>query len=133
LDLSRRRRKEAARRLGVPVDRVIISVFVFSGIAAGLAGLITAGRTNAGYPSAGELDELAAISAVIIGGASFFGGRGTVGGAIVGVINDGLNLLNVSTYLQLVAIGVIVVVAVELDVLRRRLEERFRTAQGQDE
>jgi ribose transport system permease protein len=125
--------KEAARRLGVPVDRVIISVFVFSGIAAGLAGLITAGRTNAGYPSAGELDELAAISAVIIGGASFFGGRGTVGGALVGVINDGLNLLNVSTYLQLVAIGVIVVVAVELDVLRRRLEERFRTAQGQDE
>ena len=62
--------KEAARRLGIPVDRVIISVFIFSGLAAGLAGLITAGRTNAGYPSAGELDELAAISAVIIGGAS---------------------------------------------------------------
>src|SRR5689334_14268424 len=130
--------KEAARRLGIPVDRVIISVFVISGLAAGLAGLITAGRTNAGYPSAGELDELAAISAVIIGGASFWGGRGSVGGAIVGVlifgvINNGLNLLNVSTYLQLVAIGVIVVVAVELDVFRRRLEERFRTMRGQDE
>ena len=128
--------KEAARRLGIPVDRVIISVFVISGLAAGLAGLITAGRTNAGYPSAGELDELAAISAVIIGGASFWGGRGTVGGAIVGVlifgvINNGLNLLNVSTYLQLVAIGVIVVIAVELDVLRRRLEERFRTIRGE--
>jgi ribose transport system permease protein len=128
--------KEAARRLGIPVDRVIISVFVISGLAAGLAGLITAGRTNAGYPSAGELDELAAISAVIIGGASFWGGRGTVGGAIVGVlifgvINNGLNLLNVSTYLQLVAIGVIVVIAVELDVLRRRLEERFRTMRGE--
>ena len=127
--------KEAARRLGIPVDRVIISVFVFSGLAAGLAGLITAGRTNAGYPSAGQLDELAAISAVIIGGASFFGGRGTVGGAIVGVlifgvINNGLNLLNVSTYLQLIVIGVIVVVAVELDVVRRRLEERFRTMQA---
>jgi ribose transport system permease protein len=129
--------KEAARRLGVPVDRVIISVFIFSGLAAGLAGLITAGRTNAGYPSAGELDELAAISAVIIGGASFFGGRGTVGGAIVGVlifgvINNGLNLLNVSTYLQLVAIGVIVVIAVELDVVRRRMEERFRTMRGRE-
>jgi ribose transport system permease protein len=128
--------KEAARRLGIPVDRVIISVFVISGLAAGLAGLITAGRTNAGYPSAGELDELAAISAVIIGGASFWGGRGSVGGAIVGVlifgvINNGLNLLNVSTYLQLVAIGVIVVIAVELDVLRRRLEERFRTIRGE--
>lgn len=128
--------KEAARRLGIPVDRVIISVFVISGLAAGLAGLITAGRTNAGYPSAGELDELAAISAVIIGGASFWGGRGSVGGAIVGVlifgvINNGLNLLNVSTYLQLVAIGVIVVIAVELDVLRRQLEERFRTIRGE--
>jgi ribose transport system permease protein len=129
--------KEAARRLGIPVDKVIISVFVISGLSAGLAGLITAGRTNAGYPSAGQLDELAAISAVIIGGASFFGGRGTVGGAITGVlifgvINNGLNLLNVSTYLQLVAIGVIVVVAVELDVVRRRLEERFRTIRSQD-
>jgi ribose transport system permease protein len=129
--------KEAARRLGIPVDRVIISVFVLSGLAAGLAGLITAGRTNAGYPSAGELDELAAISAVIIGGASFWGGRGTVGGAIVGVlifgvINNGLNLLNVSVYIQLIAIGVIVVVAVELDVFRRRLEERFRTMRGQE-
>ena len=72
---------------------------------------------------------------MIIGGASFFGGRGTVGGAIVGVlifgvINNGLNLLNVTTYVQLVAIGVIVVVAVELDVVRRRLEERFRTLRG---
>jgi ribose transport system permease protein len=129
--------KEAARRLGIPVDRVIISVFVLSGLAAGLAGLITAGRTNAGYPSAGQLDELAAISAVIIGGASFFGGRGTIGGAIAGVlifgvINNGLNLLNVSTYLQLVAIGVIVVVAVELDVVRRRLEDRFRTLRGKE-
>src|SRR3954471_23385021 len=129
--------KEAARRLGIPVDKVIISVFVISGLSAGLAGLITAGRTNAGYPSAGELDELAAISAVIIGGASFWGGRGTVGGAIVGVlifgvINNGLNLLNVSTYLQLVAIGVIVVIAVELDVVRRRMEERFRTMRGRE-
>jgi ribose transport system permease protein len=129
--------KEAARRLGIPVDRVIISVFVISGLAAGLAGLITAGRTNAGYPSAGNLDELAAISAVIIGGASFFGGRGSVQGAIVGVlifgvINNGLNLLNVSTYVQLVAIGVIVVAAVELDVIRRRLEERFRSTRGGD-
>ncbi len=129
--------KEAARRLGIPVDRVIISVFVISGFAAGLAGLITAGRTDAGYPSAGQLDELAAISAVIIGGASFFGGRGSVGGALVGVlifgvINNGLNLLNVSVYIQLIAIGVIVVVAVELDVLRRRLEERFRTLRGSE-
>jgi ribose transport system permease protein len=128
--------KEAARRLGIPVDWVIISVFVISGLSAGVAGLITAGRTNAGYPTAGNLQELAAISAVIIGGASFFGGRGSVSGAIVGafifgVINNGLNLLNVSVYFQLIVIGVIVVVAVELDVVRRRLEERVRTMQAE--
>jgi ribose transport system permease protein len=129
--------KEAARRVGIPVDRVVISVFVISGLSAGLAGLITAGRTDAGYPSAGQLDELAAISAVIIGGASFWGGRGTVGGALVGVlifgvISNGLNLLNVSVYVQLIVIGVVVAVAVELDVLRRRLEERFRTLHARE-
>jgi ribose transport system permease protein len=127
--------REAARRLGIPVDRVVMSVFLISGFCAAIAGVITAGRTNAGFPTAGQLQELASISAVIIGGASFWGGRGTIMGAVVGafifgVINNGLNLLNVSVYWQLIAIGVIVVVAVELDVLRRRLEERFRTLQA---
>jgi ribose transport system permease protein len=127
--------REAARRLGIPVDRVVMSVFLISGFCAGIAGIITAGRTNAGYPTAGQLQELAAISAVIIGGASFWGGRGTVSGAVCGafiftVINNGLNLLNVSIYWQLIAIGVIIVIAVELDVVRRRLEERFRTLQA---
>jgi ribose transport system permease protein len=129
--------KEAARRTGIPVDRVLISVFVISGLMAGFAGLLTAGRTDAGFPTAGELSELTAIAAVIIGGASFFGGRGTVinvivGALIIGVIQNGLNLLNVNVYYQLVATGVIVVVAVELDVLRRRLEQRFRTLQARE-
>ncbi len=127
--------REAARRLGIPVDRVVMSVFLISGFCAGVAGIITAGRTDAGYPTAGNLQELASISAVIIGGASFWGGRGTVSGAVCGafiftVINNGLNLLNVSIYWQLIAIGVIIVIAVELDVVRRRLEERFRTMQA---
>lgn len=127
--------REAARRLGIPVDRVVMSVFLISGFCAGIAGIITAGRTNAGYPTAGNLQELASISAVIIGGASFWGGRGTVSGAVCGafiftVINNGLNLLNVSIYWQLIAIGVVIVLAVELDVVRRRLEERFRTMQA---
>jgi ribose transport system permease protein len=127
--------REAARRLGIPVDRVVMSVFLISGFCAGVAGIITAGRTNAGYPTAGNLQELASISAVIIGGASFWGGRGTVSGAVCGafiftVINNGLNLLNVSIYWQLIAIGIIIVIAVELDVVRRRLEERFRTMQA---
>jgi len=129
--------KEAARRTGIPVDRVLISVFVISGLMAGFAGLLTSGRTDAGFPTAGELSELTAIAAVIIGGASFFGGRGSVinvivGALIIGVIQNGLNLLNVNVYYQLVATGAIVIIAVELDVLRRRLEERFRSLQARE-
>ena len=130
--------KEAARRAGIPVDKVILSVFVISGLMAAFAGLLTAGRTASGYPTAGELAELQAIAAVIIGGASFFGGRGYVGGALVGalilgVIANGLNLLNVDEFWQLVVAGGIIVFAVELDVLRRYLEGRFRTLQAQGE
>ncbi len=128
--------KEAARRVGIPVDRVILSVFLISGLMAGFAGLITAGRTASGYPTAGELAELQAIAAVIIGGASFFGGRGSIAGALVGalilgVISNGLNLLNVDEFWQLIVAGGIIVFAVELDVLRRYLEGRFRTLQPQ--
>jgi len=127
--------KEAARRAGIPVDKVIISVFIISGLMAGFAGLITMGRTASGYPTAGELAELQAIAAVIIGGASFFGGRGTVVGAlvgalIIGVLQNGLNLFGVSTFWQLIVSGIIIAVAVELDVLRRMLEQRFRTLQA---
>lgn len=128
--------REAARRAGIPVDRVLISVYGLSGLAAGFAGIILAGRTNAGYPTAGELAELDSIAAVIIGGASFFGGRGRVsnvliGAVILGVIRNGLNILGVSAFWQLVIIGLVVAVAVELDVLRRFMENRFRTIQGE--
>jgi len=127
--------KEAARRAGIPVDRVIISVFIISGLMAGFAALITMGRTGAGYPTAGTLAELQAIAAVIIGGASFWGGRGSVGGAligalIIGVLANGLNLVGVSTFWQMVVSGLIIAIAVELDVLRRYLEQQFRTLQA---
>ena len=87
--------------------------------------LILAGRTNSGYPKAGVGSELDAIAAVIIGGASFFGGRGTVIGTFIGVlimgfIRNGLILLNVSVFWQEVAIGAIIIVAAYVDVLRRR-------------
>jgi ribose transport system permease protein len=127
---------EAARRMGIPVDRVLISVYVLSGVAAAVGGIITAGRTNSGYPTAGSLAELDAISAVIIGGASFFGGRGSVwnalvGALILGTIRNGLNLMNVSPNWQLVAIGSIVILAVAMDAARTRLEGRLRTAQSE--
>jgi ribose transport system permease protein len=123
----------AARRAGVSVDRVLISVYVLCGLAAGLAGVLTAGRTSSGYPTAGDLAELDSIAACVIGGASLFGGRGTVVNALVGalilaVIRNGLDLLNVTPFWQEVAIGLIILAAVQLDVLRLGLEARLRLA-----
>jgi ribose transport system permease protein len=128
---------EAAKRAGLPVGRLLISVYALCGLLAGLAGVITAGRTSAGSPTAGNLLELDAITAVIVGGASFFGGRGTVvnalvGALILGVVRNGLDLLDVSAFYQQVAIALIIVASVELDVARGYLEERLRALQGAD-
>jgi ribose transport system permease protein len=126
---------EAARRTGIPVRPVLLSVYVMCGLLAGVAAIITSGRLNAGSPTAGDLAELDSIAAVIIGGASFLGGRGNVANALVGalmigVIRNGMNLLNVDAFLQLIVIGVVIVLAVESDVLRGWLEERLRVLQA---
>lgn len=117
--------REAARLSGIPVDRVLLIVYTLSGLMAGLAGLILIGRTDAASPIAGLMYELDAIAAVIIGGASFFGGVGTVWGTLIGaliiaVLRNGLNLLGTSTDVQTVVIGIVIVLAVYVDVLRRR-------------
>jgi ribose transport system permease protein len=122
---------EAAERVGIPVNRVLISVYMFAGLSAGIAAVIVSGRTDSGFPSAGTLAELDAIAAVIIGGAAFTGGRGGVSNAIIGaltlgVIRNGLNLLGVDPFLQIVIIGLTIVVAVQLDVIRSGVEGRFR-------
>lgn len=124
---------DAARRVGIPVNRVLLSVFAVCGLAAGIAGLLVAGRTNAGAPTAGQLLELDAITAVVIGGASFFGGRGSVpnvvaGALIIGVIRNGLNLLDVTPFWQSIAIGALVILSLEIDVVRGHLEQRLRAA-----
>lgn len=121
---------EGARRSGIPVGLVLITAYALCGVFAALGAIVTAGRTNAGYPTAGLTLELDAIAAVIIGGTSFFGGRGTIGNVIIGalilaVIRNGLNLLNVNSFWQQVAIGAIVVGAVGIDVLRTRLEKQL--------
>ncbi|WP_327589739.1 ABC transporter permease [Nonomuraea sp. NBC_00507] len=126
---------EGARRAAIPVDRVVISVYVLSGLAAGIAAIVTSGRLNAGSPTFGDLAELDSIAAVVIGGASFLGGRGGVGNALVGalmigIIRNGMNLLDVDAFLQPIVIGVVIVVAVESDVIRGRLESRFRVVQA---
>lgn len=117
---------QAARVSGVNVDRTLVIAYALCGLLAGFAGLIMAGRTNSGFPNAGLGDELVAISAVIIGGASFFGGRGTVLGVFAGVLVIGmlrnlLNLSNVQVFWQQVLIGVVIIVVVAFDVLRRRV------------
>jgi ribose transport system permease protein len=126
---------EGARRAGMPVGRVLISVYALSGLAAGVGGLLTAGLIDSGSPTAGDLAELDSIAAVIIGGAAFAGGRGNVGNALVGaftigVIRNALNLHNVNAYYQLMAIGVIVLLAVEADVIRGYVERRVRVARA---
>jgi ribose transport system permease protein len=126
---------EAAVRSGIPINPVLVSTYVISGFCAAVAAMIVAGRTNSGSGLLGDLGELDSIASVIIGGASFLGGRGNVSQAIVGalmigVMRNGLNLLNVSIFYQLIVIGFIIVLAVESDVLRAHLENRFRVLQA---
>jgi ribose transport system permease protein len=126
---------EAAVEMGLPVKGVLISAYVISGLCVGVGGVVLAGRTGASSPLFGNLLELDTIAAVIIGGASFLGGRGHVGHALVGavmigVIRNALNLLNVDVFFQMIAIGLIIVVAVEADVLRNHLEGRARNIQA---
>jgi ribose transport system permease protein len=126
---------EAALRMGIPVKGVLISTYIISGLCAGIGAVVLAGRTEAGSPLYGNLLELDTIAAVIIGGASFLGGRGHIGHALVGavmigVIRNALNLLGVDVFFQMIAIGLIIVVAVEADVLRNWLEARARTLQA---
>ena len=123
---------EAAVRMGIPTRGVLHSTYIISGLCAGIGAVLLAGRTDAGSPLFGNLLELDTIAAVIIGGASFLGGRGHIGHALVGavmigVIRNALNLLNVDIFFQLIAIGVVIVLAVEADVLRTYLEGRVRT------
>ena len=126
---------KAAVEMGIPVKWVLISTYVIAGLCAGIGGVVLAGRTGASSPLYGNLLELDTIAAVIIGGASFLGGRGHIGHALIGavmigVIRNALNLLDVNVFFQMIAIGLIIVIAVEADVFRSRLEARARTLQA---
>ena len=117
--------EEAARLSGLPVKRLTTSVFALSGLYAGIAGLVLAGRLSSAQPQAASGYELDAIAAVVIGGASLAGGQGRAFGTLVGalilaVIRNGLNLLNVSSFWQQVVIGLVIAIAVGIDVLRRK-------------
>ena len=118
---------EAAVEMGIPVKWVLISTYVIAGLCCGIGAVVLSGRTESTSPLFGNLLELDTIAAVIIGGASFLGGRGHIGHALVGavmigVIRNALNLNNVDAFFQMIAIGLVIVVAVEADVLRNYLE-----------
>ncbi|MCW5263542.1 ABC transporter permease [Verminephrobacter eiseniae] len=117
--------EKSARTSGIRTKWVIFWVYAISGLLSALAGIILAARTTSALPQAGVAYELDAIAAVVIGGTSLSGGVGTlsgtlVGALIIGVINNGLDLLGVSSYYQQVIKGVIIVVAVLLDVSRKQ-------------
>jgi len=116
---------EVARLAGIKVKRVTTGVYVLSGLLAGLAGVVLAARLDSSQPSAAVGLELDVIAAVVIGGASLSGGVGRVPGTVVGVLiigvlRNGLNLLSVSPFVQQIVIGVVIALAVMVDVLQHR-------------
>jgi ribose transport system permease protein len=116
---------EAARLAGIRTDRVLIQVYILSGLLSALSGILLASRVDSGQPNAGLMYELDVIAAVVVGGTSLFGGRGTVigtliGSLLIGVLRNGLNLLNVESYVQQVVVGIVILLAVMMDRLRKR-------------
>jgi ribose/xylose/arabinose/galactoside ABC-type transport system permease subunit len=115
--------EEAARRAGISVRGYKVAIYVFCGALAGIAAIVLASRINSAHPGIGLGYELDAIAAVVIGGASLMGGRGDVGGAILGAltmsaIRFGLNFMAVTPFIQQIVIGVILIIAVYLDRVR---------------
>jgi fructose transport system permease protein len=116
---------EAARLAGIATQRVLLGVYVVAGLLYGIAALLLVARTGVGDPNAGQTENLDAITAVVLGGTSLFGGRGVVlgtlvGALIVGVFRNGLTLMGVSSVYQILVTGVLVILAVALDQLSRR-------------
>lgn len=116
---------QAAEFSGINVQRVKFLVHAFTGVMAGIAGVVLASRMYSGQPTAGEGAEMDAIAAVVVGGTSMQGGSGKIGGTIIGgliigVLNNGLNLAGVSSFWQYVVKGIVILLAVFIDFLRNR-------------
>lgn len=115
--------QKAAEFSGINVKNVRLFVYVFSGLMGALAGIVLAARSYSGQPTAGNGAEMDAIEAVVLGGASMAGGYGFIGGTIIGaliigVMNNGLNLMHIDSYYQMIAKGIIVLIAVYVDYIR---------------
>lgn len=117
--------EEAARLAGINTQRVKVAAFCVSGLLAGIVGLILAGRISSGQPTIGSGLELQSIAAAVVGGMALTGGRGTIGGVALGVVlltvlQNGLDISDVSSYLQQVVSGVVILLAVIIDSIRTR-------------
>jgi len=121
--------EQAAYHAGIRLRRIKVTVYTLAGFLVGLAGMITASRTISGQPTAGVGWELDVIAAVVIGGASLSGGKGSIGGTIIGTfliqfLRNGCTLIGISTNAQLIVIGVIIILAVSLDHLAKKRSEK---------
>ncbi|MGV8985902.1 MAG: ABC transporter permease [Cypionkella sp.] len=119
---------------GVKVDRIKLFVYMFSGFCAALVGLVIASQLQASHPATGETFELNAIAAAVLGGTSMSGGRGRIGGTIVGafvigILGDGLIMMGVSSFWQTVIKGLVIIAAVVIDQAQNRLQTRVALQQ----
>jgi fructose transport system permease protein len=116
---------EAARLAGIRTRRLLVNVYMLAGVIYGIAGLLLVARTQVGDPQAGQTDNLDSITAVVLGGTSLFGGRGSVmgtlvGALIVGIVRNGLQLMGVPSIYQVLITGILVILAVAVDQIARR-------------
>ena len=120
---------EAARLTGIRVRRLLLGVYTTAGLVYGIAALLLISRTSVGDPQAGQTDNLDSITAVVLGGTSLFGGRGSVigtliGALIVGIVRNGLQLMGVRSIYQVLITGILVILAVAVDQLARRRQAK---------
>jgi fructose transport system permease protein len=116
---------EATRLMGIPVRKQLLMVYVVAGLVYGIAALLLIARTGVGDPNAGQTENLDAITAVVLGGTSLFGGRGTIigtliGALIIGIVRNGLVLMGVASQYQILITGILVIVAVSVDQIARK-------------
>lgn len=119
---------EAARLSGIDAQRLLFGIYTVAGLFYGIAALVLVGRTNVGNPNEGQADNLASITAVVLGGTSLFGGRGRIMGTLVGVLivgvfRNGLQLIGVDSVYQILVTGILVILAVTVDQFARRRQQ----------